>query len=793
MRKALRRIFWAWAGGILIAIPASRQAFAAVNAAAVLEADKTLLQSSALVFAPTNSQVLLDMMARKPAPLVEGPNDSRIASLTTLILEQSHMSQQELDNAISSRFLDRYIDMLDNLRLHFLASDVQDFEEYRTKLDDLTKKGDTAPAQRIFKRFLQRLEERVAYVADLVATEKFEFTGNDRYNVDRRKAARPQDLEEAKSLWRQHLRHEILQEKLNKEKPDEIANKITRRYARLLRTLKEYDNDDVFELYLSALAQSYDPHSDYMGKSSLETFNINMKLSLFGIGALLRSEDGYCKIQSLVANGPAAKSKQLKENDRIIAVAQTNSEPVDVVEMKLNKVVEMIRGAKGTEVRLTVIPADASDPSVRKVVTLIRDEIKLEDQEAKAKIIDLPCGSSAQVRIGVIDLPSFYADFDLAGQKSDPDARKSTTRDVKMLLKKLIDENVHGLVLDLRRNGGGSLEEAINLTGLFIKEGPVVQVRDHDEKVTVDKDPDPSVFYDGPLVVLTSRFSASASEILAGALQDYGRALIVGDKSTHGKGTVQSLVQLDRVGRFNSAGPNPGALKITIRKFYRASGSSTQKIGVIPDLILDSPNNYTEVGEASLENAMPWDTIPSAKFERLNRIQPHLSDLQRRSAKRLESDKDFEYWREDIEQIKKVLADRSVSLNEAQRLKEKQEAEARTKARQQELKSRADAEETVYEIPLKLAVQPGLPPAVVKTNAVPRVEAAAHPEKDAESDEAATGEPRVPAVDVAMKETKRILVDLISLLSNQPSVAAANAGTPPAKKAPGDLTSGTPQ
>jgi carboxyl-terminal processing protease len=477
---------------------------------------------------------------------------------------------------------------------------------------------------------------------------------------------------------------------------------------------------------------------------------------------------------------------------------------VDVVDTPLKKVVDMIRGPKGTVVSLTVIPADAADPSVRKVITLVRDEIKLEDQEAKAKIIELP-DEQKHVRLGVIDLPSFYASFDRKGD-TEP---KSTTVDVTRLLRKLKREKVDGIVLDLRKNGGGSLEEAINLTGLFIKEGPVVQVKDHNGKVAVDSDTDPSVLYEGPLIVLTSRFSASASEILAGALQDYGRALIVGDSSTHGKGTVQSLIKLDPFVQRASAKPidNPGAVKLTIRKFYRASGASTQLKGVVPDIVLPSANNYAEVGEASLDNPLPWDTIRSASYEKLNLIQPVLPELKKRSSSRIEADQDFTYVQEDIEQYRKLLADKTVSLNEEQRLKEKQDSEAKAKARQAELKARPESKETVYDISLKQSELPGLPPPTVKTNEVAAVrsghglsplldqpqpkfsgdttptpkadelaktnDSKASPSKEDE-DEDAADDPKLPPVDAGLKEAKRILVDLISMWSRANSVAVTN-------------------
>jgi len=404
---------------------------------------------------------------------------------------------------------------------------------------------------------------------------------------------------------------------------------------------------------------------------------------------------------------------------------------------------------------------DAADPSVRKVVSLVRDEIKLEDQEAKAKIIEVPTPGSANVqRLGLIDLPSFYADLENRGA-----GRKSTTTDVAKLLKKLKDENVSGVVLDLRRNGGGSLEEAINLTGLFIKEGPVVQVKDSDGHISVDKDTDSSVLYEGPLVVLTSRFSASASEILAGALQDYGRALIVGDTSTHGKGTVQTLLNLGPIMRTTN---NLGALKITIRKFYRASGSSTQLKGVVPDIILPSLNNHADLGEASLPNALPWDTVAAAKYDPVNVIPPVLPELRKRSESRVAVDKDFAYLRDEIARYKKAKEEKSISMNEDQRRKEKKEAEVRAKARKEELRARPDTGFKTFEITLKNADQPGLPAPTPKTNTLAEVKAptntvAKADVKTGDDDEEAKDELPLPNIDITLDEGWRILQDLVAL------------------------------
>jgi carboxyl-terminal processing protease len=711
--------------------------------------------------------------------------EKNIARVTSQLLEKIHYSQHPFDNEISSKLLDRYFDALDPTHMLLLQSDTAEFEKYRYKLDDLTEKaGDTQPAHLIFARMLQRAVQRVDYINALLKTEKFTFTGNDRFNLDRRHTARPKNLDEARQLWRQQLRSEYLQEKLSMTNKadlakakhstnsiaatgnkgtnavtqrEEIVKKITKRYANLERTLKELSPDDVLEVYLNSLARVYDPHSDYMGRSHFENFNISMKLSLSGIGALLESEDGYCKIKELMP-GPAMKSKKIKPGDRIVAVAQGDKDPVDVVDMKLNKVVELIRGEKGTEVRLTIWPGDAADSAARKTVTLVRDDIKLEDQEAKAKVIDVPTQKGIS-RLGVIDLPSFYADMEDTGKGP----RKSTTADIAKLLSKLKKENVSGVILDLRRNGGGLLEEAVNLTGLFITNGPVVQVKNPDGEIDTLSDTDPSVAYNGPLIVLTSHFSASASEILAGALQDYGRALIVGDSSTFGKGTVQKLLKLDPYFDMNhlTYSYDPGALKPTTAKFYRAGGSSTQLRGVIPDLKLPTVIDYAEVGEASMENPLPWDEVSSASFHKVNMVKPFLAELQKRSEKRIQHDKEFDYIREDIQEFKKNLADKSVSLNEKVRRKEQKEIEDRKHAREKERKARKPSSNKVYEITLKNADEPGLQLYVPKTNELASAKSDSVDDADDDLDD------KAPANDPTLDETERVLLDYIGLWNSE--------------------------
>ncbi len=723
--------------------------------------------------------------AAPPRDLAPGPDAGHIAQFTARLLMTSHYTQRPFDDELSARFLDQYLDTLDPTRLVFTKADVEELEPLRHRLDDLIlRAGDTRPAYLIFKRFLERYDQMVAFALETLRTNSFAFDTDEQYRYNRREQARPRDLEESRQLWLQRIRYEYLQEKLNQEvrldKPagtnalsgsGEITNTIARRYTRVQRFFKEYEQEDVLQAYLNALAHVYDPQSDYMGASAFENFNIHMKLSLFGIGAQLRSEDGYCKIMELVPGGPAEQSKRLKPNDRIIAVAQADGESVDVVDMKLDRVVQLIRGPKGTVVRLTIIPADAADPSVRRTVTLVRDEIKLEEREAKARIVELP--GTHPLRLGIVDLPSFYAEMGLLSRPGNP---KSTTADVSMLIRKLVQEKVSGVILDLRRNGGGSLEEAIRLTGLFIPEGPVVQVKDPDGSVTVDEDTDPSILYAGPLVVLTSRFSASASEILAGALQNYGRALIVGDSSTHGKGTVQNLIQLEPLfARFGiEPAANPGALKLTIRKFYLPNGWSTQLRGVVPDIVFPSLNNHDEIGESALPNALPWDSIPRVPFRAMNTVQPYRERLQQRSLERVQADPDFAYLQAEIQRLEKALSEKSVSMNEARRRQEKAEADARSKAHQEDLRRRPAPEETVYEITLKQADLPGLPPPLSPTNSVARATEAGDP-LDPPDPDSVDPEDAVPDVDAALREAQRILRDWIQMDGGSSSIAGRPA------------------
>ncbi len=720
-----------------------------------------------------------------------GPNDARISYVTARLLETYHYSQHPLDEEMSKKFFDGYLEALDPQHIHFLQSDIADFARYRTNLDTLTidyhGASDLTPAREIFQRFLERLKQRVAYMDPILKHDEFQFYTRDHILLDRRKAPYPKNLTEAQNLWRQQLLYDYLQEKLSREvsptnsnaivslpksAPAEIAEKLARHYHWILRIFTNWNGSDILQAYLNALTHAYDPHSDYLNTSHAQDFSIDMSLSLFGIGAQLHSEDGYCAIVSLIPGGPAAKSKQLKENDRIIAVAQGKQPPVDVVDMDISKAVQLIRGPKGTEVQLTIIPAD--DPSSRRVVSLIRDEIKLEDQEAKALLIEIPDGRGGTNRLGVIDLPSFYATINLAGS-SGHSTPKSTTADVSKLIKKLEQEKVAGIIIDLRYNGGGSLEEAVHFTGLFITNGPVVLARLPDGRVVADGNNDPSELYGGPLIVLVNRFSASASEIVAGALQDYGRALIVGDTSTYGKGTVQNLNPLRPfIWSANESITNdPGTVKITIRKFYRVSGASTQLRGVIPDIVLPDPLSYsTSIGENSLENALPWDTIPSANYDKLNLVQPYLAPLRLSSEARLATNQDFIYIRQDIGEMQKLQADKTVSLNERERLKELEEENGRQKARDQERLARKATDVKFYELTVEKADQPGLPPPIGETNGVTANSLSTGTNSTQSTSSKVADVPKPPAINPTLDETERILEDYISLLSSkQPLIA----------------------
>ncbi len=689
-------------------------------------------------------------------------NETRAAVtvLTASILQNSQFAHHELDDELAGKFLDRYLDSLDSSHMNFLQSDVAEFAKYRRHLaQDIRNEGDTAPAKIIFKRYMDRLEQRADYIDELLKTETFDFTKDESFRYDRKNAPRPVNIEAAHDLWHQQLRFEYLQEKLAGKTEEQIAKTLRRRSNLMAQTMRKLNDQSVLELYLNALAHVYDPHSDYMGREEYDSFSSAMNLSLVGIGATLESEDGYCKVHDVVAGGPAARGGLLKSGDRIVGVAQgSNKEFTDLVNMPLPQAVDLIRGAKGTTVKLSIIPAGAAD-TVRKTIAIVRDEVKLEEQQAKASVIDLPGADGKPRRVGVIDLPGFYS-----GDSGGKGASASATADVSKLVRKLKEEHIAGLVLDLRHNGGGSLEEAINLAGLFLPHGPIVQTRTVDGRIKVSNDHRGSKIYDGPLVVLTSRLSASASEIVAGALQDYGRAVIVGDSSTFGKGTVQTIVPLTGILRQDGMipGEDPGALKVTISKFYRPSGKSTQLEGVKADIVLPSPTDTVEIGESELDNPLPWDTIAAASFKPDDRVHPVLDELRSRSIARVNKKTDFIDLKKELDLVRKNRESKTVSLNETTRRQEKDAAKERAAARDKARLAHAATAPPIYEITVKNASRPGLGEPVKSTKKAPKGRKTGDDEEETET---------TPADDILLTEAERIAIDYSDLLAHDKAPA----------------------
>ncbi|HUC86008.1 MAG TPA: carboxy terminal-processing peptidase [Candidatus Acidoferrales bacterium] len=710
---------------------------------------------------------------RPVSPVDAGATEANITRVTAGLLAQSQFSHHPLDAELAGKFLDGYLDALDGDHVLFLGSDLKDFDAFRgTLAEDTRQAGNTHPAEVIFERLLKRLQQRVNFVTNALRAEKFNFNGHDVYAYDRTDAPRPADLAAAKKLWWQQLRADYLQEKLDGKTPAEIVKTLSDRYQQQFKSMKELDRNDVLDIYLNALAHVYDPHSDYLSHEELQSFDIAMNLSLFGIGAELESNDGYCTIRSLVAGGPAARSGLLNPGDRIVAVAQAGKSPVDVESMPLTHLVELIRGPKGSSVRLTIIPADAAE-SVRKTVTLVREEIKLEDEEASARIMDWPPEGGRTLRLGVIDLPSFYTDM----QGWHGDGHRSASADVAKLLRKLKAENVGGVILDLRQNGGGSLEEAIDVAGLFLPRGPVVQTRGPDGDMQIGTSDNAKALYTGPLIVLTSRFSASASEIVAGALQDYGRAVIVGDPTTFGKGTVQNIVQLAPILNHCHLGYayDPGALKVTIRKFYRPSGASTQLKGVASDIVLPSLSDLSGVSESALKDPLPWDTVPAVDYHPLNLVEPYLARLRADSARRVAREKGFVYLQDDIALLKKNSSTKTVSLNEAERRSEMAQAKALQTDLDQESLALAETAPRTYDLTLKNAAKPGLPPPITFTNFVAATRTGKLTAHKNGSDISLTE--RSTPQDIILTETEHILADYAGLFCRPDTTVPCNGTT----------------
>ena len=600
-----------------------------------------------------------------------------INKMVTRILSKYHYKKIDLNDSLSSVIFDSYIKSLDYNKAYFLKSDIEQFEKYRFEIDDDLYLGKLYPAYLIFNTYKTRMNERIKFVLNRIE-EGFDFTKDETFIVDREKEDWLSTTDELNELWRKKLKHEALNLKLTGKEWDKTKETLISRYKNYHRAILQYKSEEVFQLYLNSFADAIDPHSNYLSPITAETFNIRMKLSLEGIGATLRNDNEYTKVVSIVPGGPAFKADNIFADDLITGVGQgEDSELVDVVGWRIDDVVQLIRGDKGTTVKLSVLRAKDGVDSKPDTITIVRDKVKLEEQAAQKKIITIR-ENDIDFNLGVIEIPSFYVDFE-ARRKGETDYR-STTRDVKKLIEELKTEKVDGILIDLRNNGGGALDEAVELTGLFIEDGPVVQVRQSSGQISVEKDPDPSIIYDGPLAVIVNRYSASASEIFSGAIQDYGRGLVLGEQ-TYGKGTVQNLIGLDRF--VPSAGENSGQLKLTIAKYYRINGSSTQNMGVVPDIPFPSAVDPEEYGESSRPSALKWDQIQTSSYKNYDNLTNFIPALLEKHQERILSEPEFNYIMEDIKEYESTKDKIEFSLNEEVRKQERETREAKRKAREE--------------------------------------------------------------------------------------------------------------
>ncbi|MGH8352298.1 MAG: carboxy terminal-processing peptidase [Pseudomonas sp.] len=647
-----------------------------------------------------------------------------IASLNVVeLLKRHHYNKPPLNDERSAKIYEGYLKLLDPARSYFTAADIAEFDQWRGKFDDFLKSGDLEPGFVIYKRHLDRLKERLSFALSQLdkGIESFDFSVDESLLVDREKAPWAKNSAELDDLWRKRVKDEVLRLKIAGKEPKAIQELLTKRYKNQLARLDQTRGEDVFQAYINAFAQSYDPHTNYLSPDNAENFDINMSLSLEGIGAVLQSDNEHVKVVRLVPAGPAEKSKQLAPADKIVGVAQANGEMVDVIGWRLDEVVKLIRGPKGSVVRLEVIPAsNAPNDQTSKVVSITREAVKLEEQAAKKSVLKL-AHEGRDYKLGIIEVPAFYLDFK-AFRAGDPNY-KSTTRDVKRLLSELQKDKVDGVVIDLRNNGGGSLQEATELTGLFIDQGPTVLVRNSDGRVDVLADENTGTYYTGPLAVLVNRLSASASEIFAGAMQDYHRALILGGQ-TFGKGTVQTIQPL-----------NHGELKLTLAKFYRVSGQSTQHQGVIPDIEYPAVVDIKEIGESALPEAMPWDSIRPAIRPELDPFKPFLAELKARHDARTAQNPDFVFTRDRLTLAQQLMRETTISLNETQRRAQHADIEAK-QLTMENTRRKAKGEEPLKE--LKQEDEDALPEEDDKTK---------------------------PEDDAYLAETGRILLDYLGLNS----------------------------
>ena len=677
---------------------------------------------------------------------IEPEMEHRYASnIATRFLTNYHYKRTRLDDELSSEIFDSYLELLDPNKIYFLSGDIETFERYRSGLDDALRHSDLLPAYEIFDIYVDRVLQRVTYARKRVQ-QPFDFNIDEFYEYDREDETWVSSTTELDKLWRQRVKNDYLRLLLTDKEPEAIVETLTERYDNLERRITELNTEDVFTFFMNAFAQSIEPHTAYLSARTSKNFEISMKLSLEGIGALLGRENEYTLISSVVPGGPADKDGRLAAGDRITAVGQGNDgKMVDVIGWRVDDVVDLIRGPKDTIVRLEVLPEDVSVSGPTSLIEIVRNEVKLEEQAAKSEIIEMPVEGSDDkvVKIGVIDLPVFYMDFNGRAQNK-PDYR-SSTRDVRRLIGELEEQGVVGIVVDLRNNGGGSLLEATTLTGLFIDTGPVVQVRNSSGRISLEEDVDPGMAWEGPLAVLVNRYSASASEIFAAAIQDYGRGVVIGEP-TFGKGTVQSLLDLDDYAP--SDNPGMGQLKITMAQFFRVNGGSTQNLGVEPDIRFPSFGDPQEYGERSMDNALPWTSIDPARYETSGDLSQLVAVADNRYQERIIDDEEFGWLKSDIDHYNERAAETSVSLLESvgrQRMKEEEEKKAERKAKQ-EASGPLLAEEGTLVAP------------------DPELGDIEDADSDTEEDEEEEEEDQGP--DLLLRETARIVADMVELESD---------------------------
>lgn len=615
------------------------------------------------------------------------PEFTTVTKLVSGMIEKEHLARFKINDMIAGRTVDHYIKELDPQKLYFQQSDIDEFNQVRTTLDDTVKQGNTDWAYSTFQRYLQRLDERIV-IAEQLVDAPHDFTIKETMAYDAKELKWAQDEAEMTDRWRKRIKYDLLLFRLEKTPEADAKEKLHKRYRNIKKTMHQMESQDILEIFLSSLAASFDPHSSYMQPRSEADFRIVMKLSLDGIGAALKSEDGYTIVAQIVKGGAAARDGRLKVKDRIVGVGQKAEEITDVVDMKLSNVVDLIRGERGTKVFLRVM-ADGSTET--KIYELTRDKVELKEQEVKGEIIDVSTRiPGTRGRVGVIHVPSFYRDFQ--GQESGLEDFKSTTRDVKAVLRDFNKAGgVDAIVIDLRYNGGGALTEAIELSGLFIEDGPVVQVKDQRENVRHLDDEDPRIDFGGPLIVVCNRLAASASEIFAGVIRDYERGIVVGDTTTHGKGTVQSVMPVGKKLFDLGNSPDRGALKLTINQFYRVNGDSTQKLGVPSDVVLPSLLDHMDLGEASLDNVMAFDRVPPAEHKNYGRVSPAtVSLLRERSRARVAVTKEFNEINDNIAKYLSRKKRKAISLNEEELKQERLEEEEKTKKDADETGEKAD-------------------------------------------------------------------------------------------------------